>query len=235
MLEFHLRPKSLRLVAVVLVVLSAASAAWAQPPVTGSVIYSCVDAAGKKITRDRPITECSAVDQRVLNADGSLNRILQPTLTTDEAAVAEEKRRVAAMLLIQQREAEKNDRNLLQRYPNEAAHLKAREAALDDPRKSMQTSEKRLAALAKERKPLDDEAEFYVGKPLPFKLKLAIDANDASVDAQKSLMQNQKAEIVRIDKIYDDQLTHLRQLWSGAKPGSMGPLAAASAPVIPRR
>jgi hypothetical protein len=233
MLEPRVGSKAWALTAAALA-LSVAGLARAQPPVGASLIYSC-DVNGKRVTRDRPIQECSAREQKVLNADGSLNRMLPPTLTVDEAAAAEEQRRLALMVLTQQREAEKNDRNLLQRYPNEAAHRKAREAALEDPRKSLQTSEQRLATLAKERKPLNDEAEFYVGKALPLKLRLAIDANDATVDAQKSLMQNQKLEIVRIEKNFDDQLVHLRALWAGAKPGSMGPLASASAPTAARR
>ena len=92
-------------------------------------------------------------------------------------------------------------------------------------------SEARLALLAKERKPLTDEAEFYVGKPLPGKLKTQLDANDASVDAQRVLVQNQKLEVVRIDALYDAELIRLRLLWGGAQPGSLGMIAgSASAP-----
>jgi hypothetical protein len=88
--------------------------------------------------------------------------------------------------------------------------------------------------LASERKPLMDEAEFYVGKPLPLKLKQALDANDATTDAQRTLIQNQQVEMVRINALYDAELARLRRLWSGAPAGSMGPVAtaaAASAPV----
>lgn len=212
------------------VLLGAAATAWPQAPAAPALIYTCTDSSGKKITRDRPIAECNAVKQRVLNADGSVHGELGPTLTADEAAQVEDRNRAAQVLAAQQREAEKRDRNLLMRYPNEASHRRAREAALDDPRKALRVSEQRLAALAKERKPLNDEAEFYIGKPLPLKLKLAIDANDASVDAQKSLQQNQKLEIVRIERNFDEELSHLRQLWAGARPGSLGPLASASAP-----
>ena len=111
------------------------------------------------------------------------------------------------------------------------------EGGVEVARSALHTSQLRLAALAKERKPLTDEAEFYVGKPLPFKLQLALDANDAAVDAQNSLMQNQKLEVVRIDKNYDDELDRLRKLWNGARPGSLGALAAASTPAAapPRR
>ena len=78
--------------------------------------------------------------------------------------------------------------------------------------------------LEAERKPLREEAEFYKGKPLPTKLKTAIDANDASMDAQRSSSANQEAELVRINKIYDAELDRLRRLWAGAQPGSLGPM-----------
>ena len=51
-----------------------------------AAIYSCVDASGKRLTSDRPIAECSNREQRLLNADGSVRRIVTPDLTADERA-----------------------------------------------------------------------------------------------------------------------------------------------------
>lgn len=202
-----------------------------------TAIYSC-EINGKKFTSDRPIRECNEREQREHNQDGSVRGVRPPPMTADERAEAEAREQQAALMRAQQREAVRRDRNLLQRFPNEAAHRKAREAALDDVRKSLKISESRLAALEKERKPLQDETEFYVGKQLPLKLKQAIDANDAAAEAQRNLVTNQKAEIVRIDKLYDDELERLRKLWNGALPGSMGIIAsseaAASAPGKPK-
>jgi hypothetical protein len=94
-----------------------------------------------------------------------------------------------------------------------------------------------VALLTAERKPLMDEAEFYVGKPLPGKLRTQLDANDASTDAQLTLVQNQQLEIVRINKLYDSELERLKKLWGGAQPGSLGAGvgAAASAASTPRK
>jgi hypothetical protein len=210
----------------------ASAVALGQTAAPPSQIYSCVDASGKRLTSDRPIAECSAREQRVLNADGSVKRVVPPTMTSDERSESEARERDAAIALSTRQEAIRRDRNLLARFPNEAAHRRARVAALDDVRKSVRVSEERLALLAAERKPLMDEAEFYVGKPLPTKLKMQLDANDAAVDAQRSLVQNQRLEEVRIDSRYDAELERLRKLWAGAQPGSMGVLAggAASAP-----
>jgi hypothetical protein len=139
-------------------------------------IYSCTDPSGKRVTSDRPIAACSDREQRELNADGSVKRIVPPTLTADERSESEAREREAAIERATRVEALRRDRNLLARFPNEAAHNKAREGALDDTRKSVKISEARLALLASERKPLMDEAEFYIGKPLPTKLRTQLAA-----------------------------------------------------------
>lgn len=197
-----------------------------------AAIYSCVDASGRRLTSDRPIAECSAREQRMLNADGSVRQIVPPTMTADERAEAEARERQANAERVAQQDAIRRDRNLLVRFPNEAAHLKAREAALDDVRKGVAFSQQRLAELERERKPLTDELEFYKGKKPPAKLRQQLDANDAAVNAQRSLVQNQQDEIVRINNLYDVELERLKKLWSGSAPGSMGALPAASAPPV---
>src|SRR4051812_106642 len=191
-----------------------------------AAIFTCTDAAGKKLTSDRPIPACSDREQRVLNADGSVKRIVPPTLTADERIEQEARERQAAVDRAAQTDATRRDRNLMARFPNEAAHNKARAKALDDARNSVGNSEKRLAALAAERKPLLDEAEFYAGRQLPAKLKQQLDANEAATEAQRGLVQNQQAEMGRINALFDVELARLRKLWAGTTPGSMGALPA---------
>ena len=118
----------------------------------------------------------------------------------------------------------RRDRNLMARYPNEAAHYRGREAALDTVRLAIKATELRMRELRTERKPLSEEAEFYQGKPLPPKLRAAIDANDAAMDAQRAAAGNQQAELERINRLYDAELERLRKLWAGAPAGSLGPL-----------
>lgn len=210
-------------------------AASAQAPQKSAGIYSCIDANGKRLTSDRPIPECVSRDQRLLNSDGSIRQVVPPVPTADERAAIEARQQEEALARAVQREAIRRDRNLLQRFPSEAAHNKAREAALEDTRKALRVSEARLATLEKERKPLLDESEFYVGKQLPLKLRQQIDGNDAAAEAQRNLLQNQKAELVRVNELYDLELERLRKLWSGAQPGSLGALPPAEAASTPRK
>ncbi len=214
-----------------LLALGAGPSAWGQRS-GGRAIYTCVSAAGKTVTSDRLIAECSGREQRVLNPDGSLNRIVPPSLTAEERARAEERDSAAAAARAAKLEAARRDRSLLTRYPDEAAHRRARDTTLDSARKLLQASEARLASLVKERKPLLADAEFYVGKPLPPQLKAQLDANDVSTEGQRSQIESQKLELARINKIYDAELERLKRLWAGAPPGSLElqATAAASAP-----
>ena len=166
-------------------------------------IYQCVLPDGRRVTSDKPIVECmnAGKSQRELNLDGSEKGIVEAPLTEDEKAERD--------LIRRQREAERTaydievrrDRDMVKRFPSEAAHGKAREKSLDDVASAVRISEARIKLLLLDRKPLLDEAEFYIGKPLPTKLKLAIDANDAALEAQRSLVQNQQTEVIRINAL----------------------------------
>jgi hypothetical protein len=200
---------------------------------TAGTIYTCVDDKGRQIRRDRYIAECSDREQRVLNKDGSLRQILPPTYTAEERTEreAEQKRRDEERAA--QADAVRRDRNLKARFPNEATHQRARETALGAVRQAMKASEQRLRDLADERKPLLNEAEFYKGKKLPSRLKQQLDANDATTQAQREAIQNQEAEVARINKIFDQELEHLRKLWGGALPGTVS-VATRSTPSATR-
>lgn len=197
-------------------------------------IYTCVDERGRKLTADRPIPECTGKEQRILNRDGSLKDVLPPTLTAEERAEKEARDRKAAEARAAQADAVRRDRNLMARYPSEEPHQRAREAALDTVRLAMRNTEQRLLELRRERKPLLDEAEFYRNRPLPLPLRQALEANDASTQAQQSAAATQQAELERINRLYDAELDRLRRLWAGAQPGSLGPLAAAQDGVAKR-
>jgi hypothetical protein len=208
--------------------LLAGHTAWAQKDAR-SAIYTCTDSNGKKLTSDRPIAECSTREQRVLNADGSVRNVVGPTLTADERAEKEARDRDAAAAFAAQQDAVRRDRNLIARFPDEAAHRKARNAALDGMRGAVKASEARLELLAKARKPLMDEAEFYNAKTMPATLRAQIEGNETSAEAQRSLIQSQQTEVTRINKLYDAELERLKKLWRGAPAGSLGPLPVGDA------
>jgi hypothetical protein len=206
--------------------------AWGQEKPARSS-FSCI-INGKKVVSDRLIPDCANSEQRELNADGSLKRIVRPVPTDDERAEIERRERDDKAKVVALNDAIRRDRNLMQRFPDEAAHKKAREKALDDVRLSAKSSATRIATLLDEKKKLDEEREFYenerVKKPLPTTLKQKIDANEASLEAQRSVSQNAQAELARINSNYDAELLRLKKLWSGTPAGSLGPLPDTRAP-----
>lgn len=197
-------------------------------PTSNSQVFTCTNAAGRALTSDRLIGECMDREQRVLSRDGTLLRVVPASLTADERADKEARERKLAADRDARSEAVRRDRNLMQRFPNVAAHQKARDQALEVSQYAIAQSEARISDLDRERKPLIEETEFYKGKALPAKLKGQIDANDAAATAQKELLDAQKAEVDRVSKVYDVELAHLKRLWAGAAPGSL-PLANDSA------
>lgn len=202
------------------VVASGAAAAQSTLPSSGQV-FTCVNAAGRTVTSDRLIGECMDREQRLLSRDGTLIRIVPPSLTADERAEKEARDRRVAAEKEARAEAVRRDKLLLQRFPSEAEHQKARAAALEDSYASLRASETRLAELTRERKPLLEESEFYKGKALPALLKQQLDANEAATAAQRDAQINLKGEQERIAKRYDAELAHLKRLWAGAAPGSI--------------
>lgn len=211
-----------------LVLASAASAQESAKAPAG--IYTCVDASGKRHTADRPIRECLSREQQVLNKDGSVKFVMPPSMTAEERIEREARERRVAEQRMAMADAVRRDRNLVARYPDEAAHQRAREAALDTVRLAIKASELRLRELALERKPLLNEAEFYSGRLLPPQLRHALETNEAAADAQRNASANQESELSRINRLYDVELQRLRRLWAGAAPGSLGPLVVPRAP-----
>ncbi len=203
-------------------------AAWAQQKPGAGGIYSCIDANGRRLTSDRPIPECNAREQRIHNEDGSVRKVIPPSMTSDERAARDAQERREAADLAARRDAARRDRNLMTRYPDETTHQSAREQALDNLRRAVTASEARLVALSKERKPLNDDAEFYTGRALPIKLKQQIDANEAATRAQRDAVQTQRVELERVNALFDAELERLKRLWAGAVPGSLGPTPSAT-------
>ncbi len=225
-----LHAASTRAAAAVACLLGLAAPVAAQAPAAGSNgIYTCIDNQGRRLTADRPIPQCVDREQQVLNRDGSLRRIHPPMLTAEERAAQEARERQLALQRAAHADAVRRDRNLLMRYPDESSHQRAREAALDTVRLAMRNTENRLQQLAEERKPLDDEREFFIGREMPARLRAQIGAVEAATAAQHEAQSQQLAEVGRINRLYDVELERLRRLWSGAAPGSMGALPSPQA------
>jgi hypothetical protein len=208
-------------------ILGLAAPAWAQG------IYTCVDAKGRKITSDRPIAECMDRDQKELNNTGTVKRVVKPVMTA-KAFDAEQKR--IAEEKLQAEEERRRNRALLSRYPNQAAHDKERNQALNQVDEVTKAAQKRIGELAEQRKKSTDEMEFYKKDPTkaPARLKRELEENDRSVAVQKRFIADQDDEKKRVNTRFDEELSRLRKLWAQASAPAV-PEANSSAKTAPKK
>ncbi|MBS7809186.1 DUF4124 domain-containing protein [Variovorax sp. PCZ-1] len=200
-------------------------------PIAFAQIFTCIDASGRKITSDRPISECRDKDQKELNASGTVKRVVKPTMTAEEQRVAEQKLKEEAEDKARQEEERRKNRALLSRYPNRAAHDKERSTALAQVDEVIQAAQKRIGELAEQRKKINEELEFYKKDPskTPASLRRQIDENEKSVAVQKRFIGDQDDEKKRANLRFDEELVRLRTLWAQAAVPSAS--ASTSAPV----
>lgn len=222
--------RPLTAVALLLASLGLQEGAQAQSAAGGSGIYTCIDGKGRKITSDRPIPECLDREQAVRGSDGAVRRTVAPSMTADERAAYEEAQRKKLARDAALRDAIRQDRHLLARYPDEATHQRARDAALEPTVQALHMNTRRMDELQAQAKQLANEAEFYRGKSMPAALRAKIDSNLASIEAHKSAAETQQAELKRQTARYDEELVRLRTLWGGAPLGQRAAASQASKP-----
>ena len=179
-------------------------------------IYTCTDAKGRKLTSDRPIAECVDRTQQELSAQGSVKRVLGPTLTAQERAAQEEKDKAALEIRLQAQEEKRRDRATLARYPNQAAHDKERSQVLSQIDEVIKTAAKRSIELAEQRVAINADYEFYKKDPskAPFALKRRLEENDGNIFMQQLFINDQDLQKRRINQRFDEELVKLKILWS---------------------
>lgn len=202
--------KTGRLVAVALLLGAATSHAAAEG------IYSCVDGKGRRLTADRPISECIDREQRELNPSGTVKRRIAPTPTAQERAQQEERSRREQEEKARLAEERKRNQALVTRYPDKTAHDKERLAALAVADDVMAAAGKRTAVLEGERRKLEAELEFYRKDPskVPARLKRQLEENQQQLAEQQRFAASQEGEKRRINARFDEELARLRELWA---------------------
>jgi Domain of unknown function (DUF4124) len=192
--------------------------AWGQ-------IYTCVDAKGRKLTSDRPIPECTEREQKELNSNATVKRIVKPAMTEQEKRALNAKHKADEEEKLRLEEEKRKNSAFLSRYPNRARHDKERNEALSQSDQVIKSASKRLESQTEQRKTIDAELEFYKKDPkkIPIALKRQIDAYDANVVTQKRFIADQEEEKTRINARFDEELERLKVLWQSAATPSGNP------------
>lgn len=195
-----------------------AGGAWAQ---SSQGIYTCVDSKGRRITSDRPIMECLDREQRELGKTGVTKRVVPPSYTADERAKLDAQRRIEEEAQARIAEEKRRDRALLIRYPNQSVHDKERAEAVAQIDEVVNAVKRRELSLAKQRREIDTELEFYQGdvNKAPSWLKRKLEDNESQTLVQKRFLDEQALEKARINARFDEELAKLRQLWRGLSTG----------------
>jgi hypothetical protein len=159
----------------------------------------------------------------VLNPSGTVKAKVGPSLTAQEKAELEQKERREAEERNRTADEKRRDRALLTRFPNRAVHDQERIEAMAQIKVVIQAAKNRLDELIKQRVGIDDEMEFYKKDPnkAPAYVRRQLEENMQSQAVQRRFIQEQEAEIRRVNVRFDDELVRLRQLWtSGASSSS---------------
>jgi hypothetical protein len=182
------------------------------PLAAGAQLFVCKTPGGRTLTDDKPPPECASTVIRELNRDGSLKRLIEPPLTPEQRQErdAEEKRR-------HEREMEaqaqlRRDRALLETYSSEDEIEAVRDRTLAQRKSLIDHAMQTLNEYKADRKHLDDEAEFYLHRPMPEKLKRAIDDNLAQQQQAQHTIDDLRAEMRHINENYDAELRRFREL-----------------------
>ena len=201
-------------VAMGLALWAAGVAAQAQSPIIPGV-YTCTDAKGRKLTADRPIPECTDREQKVLNPSGTVKAKVGPTLTVKEKADQDLKEKREIEERNKSLDERRRDRALLTRYPNKEVHDGERREALAQISVVTQAAKTRLTELGRQRVAIDEEMEFYKKDPskAPAYVRRQQEENIQSQVVQKRFIDEQEAEIRRVNARFEDELSRLRQLW----------------------
>lgn len=174
-------------------------------------IYTCKDSFGRTITSDRPILECAEAGQRILNSDGSTKSVI---------LTPEQERRLRQERAQREAEAEKiyerrrRERNLLQRYPNEAAWDRVAMDTMLEHFKTIDAAQRRIVEFNKISKTLQEEAEFYKKGNMPGQLRRQIEENRYALETENRIIEAKRAEIKQLQSRLTAELVELRRLWA---------------------
>lgn len=179
-------------------------------------IYTCVDKIGRKLTADRPISECMDREQKILNPSGTVKSIVSPPKSEKELAELAAQKRKDAEIQAQLEEEKKRDRALISRYPKRAVHDKTRAEALREINAVREIAVARVKELMVQRDKIAAELEFYKKDPetTPVNLRRRAEENTRNISEQRQFMVHQDQEVVRTNARFDDELTRLRPQWA---------------------
>jgi hypothetical protein len=197
---------------VVASLLTLSLAAQAQLSAPAREIHTCKDDKGRTLTSDRPIPECLAREQRILNADGSVRKVIPAPLTKEQRAELEQRQAAEKAAELRRQDERRRDLMLVSTYKTEAELDQAYIRALEVPVEALKASRARIDEFMKVLTAVRKEGEFYEGKVWPAALRSKITELQAGIEAEQRNIGNKIEDIRRVNERFAADRVRLRQL-----------------------
>ena len=180
---------------------------------TQARIYICKDAAGRTLSSDRPIAECSTRPMREMDKNGITRREIAAPLTPEEKQKHEQEvraRRAEELAAVEQR---RNDAALLSRFRSEDDIIDAgrRNAAIVQ--ENVKRERQVLAAAEKRQRAAEaDLAQVPGDEQRPAYLRQRLEEADRGVNGSRRRLDDYEAEILLINTRTEATLARFREL-----------------------
>lgn len=227
------------------VLLFASSALLVNGASAQSRIFCCQNDKGEKVCSDYLPPACQGRAYEERDGRGFVVKSVEAPLTAEQLAKREADK--AKKDEEAKKAAEERRRNLalLSTYSSEKDINTARDKALAEVDKGAKQAQARLDEALKKKKKIDQDKEFYKGKPLPDDVKAAVRENEKEIAAQTTLVANKNKEKEEVRTKFEDERKRYLELtgkkagqdaaagmggMAAAKPGTSAPAATATAP-----
>lgn len=200
--------------AVMFLCLSSVAAA----PALAQLMYKCKDARGRTYYTQIPPRECLGRETEELSKSGTVIHRDEPVkpLTPEQKAARAADLKKKQEAEERAKEEHRKDMALLNTYSSEKDIDDARARAVKEAEAAIAETQKRIAGAQQRKKELDAEKEFYVKKPMPYKLRQDISNVELEIKNQNELLEAKKKEIGAINAKYDADKQRYVQLTSAS-------------------
>lgn len=214
------------------VLLFASSAMLAQGVAAQARIFCCTDDKGTRVCGDFLPPACQGRAYEERDGKGFIAKQVEAPLTPEQLAKREAENAKKAEDAKKAAEERRRNLALLATYSSEKDIISARDRALAEVEKNQKQSQARLDEANKKKKKIDQDREFYKGKPLPEDVKASIRDNEKEVTAQAAAVAAKVKEAAEVRAKFEDERKRYLEL-TGKKAGegaAATPAAASTAP-----
>lgn len=177
--------------------------------------FCCDDANGHQACSDILPPECYGRAYREISENGIVLQRVEAPLSAQQKAV----RQTEAKKKKEEERAATDERRRNQALLNTYSSVQdidfVRERALTDLDRARKRALDRLNEALQRKRQLDNEAEFYKKKPMPYELQTQIKSNDIELQAQQAAIDAKQQEMTAVRARFDEEKQRYSELTRG--------------------